>query len=299
MPPPYSGADAEESFQNSWLDQGWPLTRFLGYRPPPADPVAARHPSAWMDHVLPAARRERHRARRRDQQLRKERTLAIPIGAPEEWRGEVKTGAESSSHRHRETRLNNAGMKGPSLGDRVRHKAWEMWLTLIGCFFGVAFAALSSRAHYLRQHDAPLIVAAFGAEAVLLYGAHNSPFTQPVNILVGNPLSAILGVCVAKLFALIPSFRVGGVYESNWEAASVSLALALAVMQLLEVTHPPGGATALLAVTIPQISQMGWWYVPMVLQTDLIMLSWALVINNIGGRRYPTRWFWKSRWVVI
>lgn len=33
---------------------------------------------------------------------------------------------------------------------------------------------------------------------------------------------------------------------------------------------------------------MGWWYVPMVLQASLIMLGWALVINNVGGRRYPS-----------
>ena len=46
---------------------------------------------------------------------------------------------------------------------------------------------------------------------------------------------------------------------------------------------------ALLAVTISQIAEMGWWYIPMVLQASLIMLGWALVINNVGGRRYPSK----------
>ena len=53
-------------------------------------------------------------------------------------------------------------------------------------------------------------------------------------------------------------------------------------------SHPPGGAVALLAVTISQIAEMGWWYIPMVLQASLIMLGWALLINNVGGRRYPS-----------
>lgn len=63
--------------------------------------------------------------------------------------------------------------------------------------------------------------------------------------------------------------------------------------------HPPGGATALLAVTLPQVAKLGWWYVPLVLESSLVMLAWALVINNLGGRRYPTEWWWKSRWIVL
>ncbi|TKA57647.1 hypothetical protein B0A53_00796 [Rhodotorula sp. CCFEE 5036] len=294
MGQPYSNADPDRNLKDKWLDKGWPLTRFLGYRPPPADPVAARHWAAGMDHVLPAPLRERHRKRRREEQLRKEGT------------GE---GAQNGHSRAAAADLLEGGLKRPSkegkleevpsLGSRVKHKLWDMWLTLLGCFFGIAFSALSARSNYLRDHDSPLIVAAFGAEAVLLYAAHDSPLVQPMNVIFGNTISAVLGVCVAKLFELQRGFKIGGVYEPNWEAASVSLALALLVMQLLEITHPPGGAVALLAVTISQIAEMGWWYIPMVLQASLIMLGWALLINNVGGRRYPNQWFWKSRWIII
>ncbi|GAA5986786.1 hypothetical protein JCM10908_000898 [Rhodotorula pacifica] len=300
MKPPYSDANPQGNLKDSWLDKGWPLTRFLGYRPPPAHPVAARHWSAGADHILPAPVRERHRQRRKEEQERKEGGHA----AAEEGEGAQQNGGRRSDDA---TVVEPAAEKGqqpqkeqpPSLGNRVKHKLWDMWLTLIGCFFGIAFSSLGARAHYLRAHNSPIIVAAFGAEAVLLYAAHEVPLTQPMNVIVGNTVSAILGVCVAKLFGLKPGFKVGNVYGPNWAAASVSLGLSLGVMQLLEVTHPPGGATALLAVTIPQISQMGWWYVPMVLQTSLIMLGWALIVNNVGGRRYPTHWFWKSKWIVI
>ncbi|KPV77329.1 uncharacterized protein RHOBADRAFT_23864 [Rhodotorula graminis WP1] len=174
-----------------------------------------------------------------------------------------------------------------------------MLLTMLGCFGGIAFVSLSSRSPAFAGRNAPLIVGSFGAEAVLLYAAHTSPLTQPRCVIAGNTISAILGVCVAKLFLYKPGFTVGDIFGVNWAAAACSLALSLSVMQLLEITHPPGGATALLAVTIPQVAKLGWWYVPLVLLSSLIMLAWALVINNLGGRRYPTEWFWKSRWIVL
>jgi hypothetical protein len=48
---------------------------------------------------------------------------------------------------------------------------------------------------------------------------------------------------------------------------------------------------------------MGWWYVPQILQTSLILMGWAMLMNNLGGRRYPsefyfltTRSFCASEW---
>lgn len=94
-----------------------------------------------------------------------------------------------TDHGHAEKgRQDDDGEAEPSLRQKVKHKAWEMWLTLLGCFGGIAFCCLSmpgtaahipneqelrrklagARAHYLRVHNSPIIVAAFGAEAVLL-----------------------------------------------------------------------------------------------------------------------------------
>ena len=52
-------------------------------------------------------------------------------------------------------------------------------------------------------------------------------------------------------------------------------------------SHPPGGATALLAVTLPQVANLSWFYVGDILASSCIMLGWALIVNNIGHRRYP------------
>ncbi|GAA5821842.1 hypothetical protein JCM11251_004739 [Rhodosporidiobolus azoricus] len=173
-----------------------------------------------------------------------------------------------------------------------------MSLTILGAFSVTAFLCLLSRAPFLRAVSAPLILGSFGSE-VLLYTAHDAPLSQPKNVFFGNMISAVLGVAVAKGFEKIDGFEVGGVFGVNWAAASVSLSLSIFVMQLFEITHPPGGAAALLAVTLPQVSEMGWWYVVQVLVSTLILLVWVLVINNLGGRRYPIEWWWKNKWIVI
>lgn len=134
MGQPYSNADPDGNLKDKWLDKGWPLTRFLGYRPPPADPVAARHWAAGMDHILPAPLRERHRKRRREEQLRKEGAGGRVGGTPNGQ--QTAAAAEKGA-------IKGPSKEEPSLGTRVKHKLWDMWLTLLGCFFGIAFSALS------------------------------------------------------------------------------------------------------------------------------------------------------------
>ncbi|BGP00773.1 hpp family protein [Rhodotorula toruloides] len=291
-----SHADPAHSTKDSWLDRGWPLTRFLGYRPPPPHPHAAKDVSSHADHFLPTPMREKRRAKAQDKYER-EHGMVDEGGMRRSESGTVVGSPDGSAAE--KGKGQSEEQKQPSVGEKVRAKLWNMLLTLFGCFFGIAFGALGGRAPYIRRHNGPIIPAAFGAEAVLLYAAHSSPLTQPRNVIFGNTISAILGVCVAKLFLLHPGFKVGDAFGINWAACAISLALSLGVMQLLEITHPPGGATALLAVSVPQVSGMGWWYVPQILQTSLILLGWAMIMNNLGGRRYPNEWWWKSKWVVI
>ena len=78
-----------------------------------------------------------------------------------------------------------------------------------------------------------------------------------------------------------------------WLAASVSVATAIAVMHANKTLHPPGGATALIAVIGSQkIHDLGYLYVliPAGLGA-VIMLLIALIVNNIPkNRRYPEYW---------
>jgi CBS-domain-containing membrane protein len=78
-----------------------------------------------------------------------------------------------------------------------------------------------------------------------------------------------------------------------WLAASVSVATAIAVMHATKILHPPGGATALIAVIGSQkIHSLGYLYVlvPAGLGAAIMLLI-ALLVNNIPkNRRYPEYW---------
>jgi CBS-domain-containing membrane protein len=46
-----------------------------------------------------------------------------------------------------------------------------------------------------------------------------------------------------------------------WLTASLSVSISIVLMQLTKTLHPPGGATALIAVTGSEEIKMGYWYV--------------------------------------
>lgn len=127
-----------------------------------------------------------------------------------------------------------------------------------------------------------LLIGSFGASAVLLYGAPKSPLAQPRNLLGGHFLSALVGV-TAHLALPDPA----------WLACAVAVAGAIALMHATKTLHPPGGATALIAVTGgPKIAALGYLYalVP-ALSGAAVMLVVALLANNLASRRrYPEYW---------
>ena len=82
-------------------------------------------------------------------------------------------------------------------------------------------------------------------------------------------------------------------HNHMWVAASVAVATAIAVMHATKTLHPPGGATALIAVIGSQkIHNLGYLYAIIPAGLDaVVMLAAALLINNIPkNRRYPEFW---------
>ncbi len=131
--------------------------------------------------------------------------------------------------------------------------------------------------------DLDLIIGSFGASAVLVYGAIDSPLAQPRNLVGGHVLSAVVGVCCYQLFA-----------PHLWLAGSLAVAAAIALMQLTKTLHPPGGATALIAVTgSPQLHDSGYLYAIMpVGRGAIVLLVVALLVNNLAkNRKYPKYWW--------
>lgn len=156
-------------------------------------------------------------------------------------------------------------------------KSNMIW-SCIGAFIGILVISYFHR-NFLDDKDLTLVLSSFGASAVLIYGAVNSPLAQPRNLIGGHIISAIIGVIAFKLF----SFNI-------LLAAAFAVSTAILVMQLTLTLHPPGGATALIAVIgSPQIHSLGFFYVLFpVTSGAFILLIIAVIVNNIPkNRAYP------------
>ena len=158
---------------------------------------------------------------------------------------------------------------------------FEVAISWIGAFLGVSIVSYLNY-NVLDQTDLVMLLGSFGASAVLIYGAVKSPLAQPRNFVGGHVVSALIGVSFYKLVPL------------PWLASSLAVATAIAVMHLTKTLHPPGGATALIAVIgSDKIHALGYMYViaPVALGA-LIMLVVSLLVNNIPrDRRYPVFWW--------
>ncbi|WP_323941210.1 HPP family protein [Aeromonas caviae] len=145
----------------------------------------------------------------------------------------------------------------------------------LGAFVGLLGTALLCR--WGLGLEVHWLIAPMGASAVLLFAAPASPLAQPWSILVGNGVSALMGVLSASL---VPDMAI---------ASALAVMLAIAAMFLTRSLHPPGGAVALTAVIGGEgIRALGVGYVLLpVLLNSLLLLSLGLLYNRALGRRYP------------
>ena len=121
----------------------------------------------------------------------------------------------------------------------------------------------------------PFLIAPFGATAVLLFGQPKSPLAQPANILGGYVLAALIGSVAVWLF---PGY---------WLAAAAAVGIAIALMLILRVTHPPAGAVPLVAFAshfnLPVLTGV-------VVAGSVLMITIATVHHLIPPRQqYPLR----------
>jgi hypothetical protein len=102
--------------------------------------------------------------------------------------------------------------------------------------------------------------------------------SQPWNLTAGHIFSAIVGVSCAML---IPNQAL---------AAGLAVGLAIIVMHYTQSIHPPGGATALMAVIGgSSIHHLGYGYVIVPVLINLLVLLLIAIIFNFPftWRRYP------------
>jgi CBS-domain-containing membrane protein len=149
-----------------------------------------------------------------------------------------------------------------------------------GAFAGILLLGLLNS--FLSRADSVLLIGSFGASAVLAYGAPDAPLAQPRNLVGGHLLSAATGVACFQLLG------------NDAFAAAAAVSLAIFFMHLTGTLHPPGGATALIAVIgSPAVHALGYMYVIIPAGAGAaIILGVALVVNNLSRRRSYPRWWW-------
>jgi CBS-domain-containing membrane protein len=173
-------------------------------------------------------------------------------------------------------------MRGTTRGSPPRVSNAEVLWSWIGAFLGIGAVAVTSR-FVLAGVDHGLMIGSLGASAVLVFGAPRSPLAQPRNLVGGHVLSALVGVLCYQW--------VGG---SVGFAAALAVASAIALMHLTRTLHPPGGATALIAVIgSKQIHDLGLLYVvaPAGLGALILLIVGMLVNNLVPSRHYPEVWW--------
>lgn len=164
-----------------------------------------------------------------------------------------------------------------------------VWLfAFLGGFIGISIIEnVFLRLPALDGHQVPIVIASFGAAAILEYNAIESPLSQPRNLIFGHLISAIIGVAITKAFLLLPPAS----FEAHrWLAGALAVGTASTLMGITKTVHPPAGATALLAATTDSFTQLGWWLCALVLLGSCLMLASAMLVNNLY-KRFPVYWW--------
>lgn len=158
----------------------------------------------------------------------------------------------------------------------------EKLISTVGGFVGILLILLVS-SQVLDIHGVALVVASMGASAVLLFATPHSPLSQPWPLLGGHLVSALIGITCAKFLA------------NPFYAGALAVALSIGAMHYLRCLHPPGGATALVAVLGGEpVRALGYGFLMTpVLANVLIILIVAVAAN------YPFRWRRYPEWISV
>lgn len=106
----------------------------------------------------------------------------------------------------------------------------------IGACMGIGLLGLVEQSN----PELAVLMAPFGATAVLIFALPNSPLAQPVNVIFGHLITASIGLVFVH-FADVTPVTIG-----------VASGLAVAAMVLTNTIHPPAGANPILIMLTTQ-----------------------------------------------
>jgi CBS-domain-containing membrane protein len=148
----------------------------------------------------------------------------------------------------------------------------EILRTCVGTGLGIGGVALLA-----DLTDIPLIIAPFGASAVLLYSATSSPLAQPKNLILGHIISGFVAISCCNLLG------------NTLFSTVLAVMIAIVCMMVFDAVHPPGGATALLCMLQDTTSYI-FLATPLIAGV-LILLFAAVIASKIVPKAtaYPVR----------
>ncbi len=118
----------------------------------------------------------------------------------------------------------------------------------------------------------PLLWAPFGGTCVLLFSAHSSPFSQPMNVIGGHLLSATISYV---LLSFLP--------HQTW-ALALTVGITIAAMRLARVTHPPAGANPIVIF----LTKDSWMLVlPTLALGAVAIVLVAFLVHKLANTKYP------------
>ena len=157
----------------------------------------------------------------------------------------------------------------------------EKYISAIGVFISMAGCYMITQ-YSLSDESTHLFVASMAASAVLLFAIPHGALSQPWPLIMGNILSAIIGVTCYQYLG------------STLFSACIATSVSVLIMYYLGCLHPPGGATAFFAVTSgADVHALGFDFVWMVIAANIACLLTVAVLYNglFHWRRYPAHLF--------
>ncbi len=118
------------------------------------------------------------------------------------------------------------------------------------------------------------LMTSFGSSMVLVFGYPENPFSQPKNILFGHLLTSLVGI-LFLYFLPLPVYIM----------IPLAVGLAVGLMILLNVVHPPAGANPIIVI-MGSVSLD--YLINPIITGSLIILGFGVILNRlILKKKYP------------
>jgi hypothetical protein len=159
-------------------------------------------------------------------------------------------------------------------------RMWALFMFVNG------FISIGILCGLAKLFQTPFIFPSLGATAFLVFFTPTAPAASPRNALCGNAIAIACGygaLWVTGLQHAGPAIVTAGLPWARVLAVALSLATTAALMILLNVPHPPAGATTL----IVSLGLVKPEYLPIVEVAVALLVAQASVVNRLTGVRYP------------